>query len=147
MKEYFLNPEATAKTLTEDGFIKTGDLGFLDGEGRFVFLSRMGDVLRLGGYLTDPVEIENAIQDVVGVEKAQVVGVETDRGAKAFAFVIGSAAPADILIHCQQTLAGYKLPIHMEMVDTFPMTESANGLKIQRAKLRQMAQEIWNKRQ
>lgn len=145
MKEYFLNPEATKKTLTEDGFIKTGDLGFLDGEGRFVFLSRMGDVLRLGGYLTDPVEIENAIQGADSVEKAQVVGVETDRGVKAFAFVIGSSRPADILIHCRQTLAGYKIPVHVEVVDAFPMTESANGLKIQRAKLRQTAQEIWEK--
>jgi len=145
MKEYFLNPEATAKTLTEDGFIKTGDLGFLENEGLFVFLSRMGDVLRLGGYLTDPVEIENAIQEADGVHKAQVVGVETARGVKAFAFVIGSAAPADIFKHCQQTLAGYKVPVHMEMVEAFPMTESANGLKIQRAKLRQMAQGIWEK--
>lgn len=147
MKEYFGNSEATNKSLTEDGFIRTGDLGFQEEEGHFIFVARMGDVLRLGGYLTDPVEIESCLQGYPGISKAQVVGVDTDIGTKSFAFVTVQdryPATSDQLINfCKSRLAGYKVPVHVAFVEDFPMTESANGLKIQRSKLRENAEIIW----
>ncbi|MBL4906912.1 MAG: AMP-binding protein [Sneathiella sp.] len=147
MKEYFGNPQATKETFTSDGFIKTGDLGYQNEAGQFIFVARMGDVLRLGGYLTDPVEIENCLQEYDGIEQAQVVGVPTSKGVKAFAFVKSEAMAEihgkQVLEFCKSRLAGYKVPVHIEQVTSFPMTESANGLKIQRSKLREEASSRW----
>ncbi len=147
MKEYFGNQEATRKALTNDGFIRTGDLGVQEEERHFIFITRMGDVLRLGGYLTDPVEIESCLQEYPGISKAQVVGVDTTKGTKSFAFVTRKddhEVTSDQLIKfCKSKLAGYKLPVHIAFVEDFPMTESANGLKIQRSKLRENAIKIW----
>ncbi len=147
MSEYFLNEDATKKSITKDGYVKTGDLGYQEGDRGFVFLSRMGDVLRLGGYLTDPVEIEACLQELEEVHQAQVVGVETAKGVRAFAFVTGpdetAFDEASMIGHCKNSLAGYKVPVAIMCLDGFPMTESANGLKIQRSRLRQDAEKHW----
>lgn len=150
MKEYFGDDRATMKTLTSDGFIKTGDLGSQEDENSFLFIARMGDALRLGGFLTDPAEIENCLQKYPGISQAQVVGCETRSGLKAFAFVTcdreDEIVEAQVLAHCKARLAGYKLPIGVIVIEGFPMTESANGLKIQRSKLRDDAVILWQKR-
>jgi fatty-acyl-CoA synthase len=153
MLGYLGNPEATAKTLTQDGFIRTGDLGYLDGEinggdGRvaFTYLSRMGDTLRLAGYLVAPEEISNFLEGHPGVRGAQVVGVEGiagARGTQAVAFVIpaeGAAfSEAELQAHCAAGLARFKVPARVFAVEAFPVTESANGVKVQRGKLRELA--------
>ena len=64
MVGYYGNEKATAAAMTADGYVRTGDLGQLDGRGGFTFLSRMGDVLRLSGFLVNPLEIEMHIQKV-----------------------------------------------------------------------------------
>lgn len=143
MAEYLDNPDATAKTVTPDGYVKTGDLVIQHDERKFTFLSRMGDTLRLGGYLTDPVEIENVLNQYPGIAKSQVVGVDTDKGTKAFAFVVPRAAAnlnkEDLEAHCRDHLASYKIPIDYFVLEDFPVTQSANGVKIQRARLREIA--------
>lgn len=146
MAGYDNNPEATADTISADGFVKTGDLGYLTGPRSFVFLSRMGDVLRLGGFLVAPAEIEAHIQNLPGVAGCQVVGAESETGMRAVAFVVqepgAGLSPEDILAHCRGQLARYKVPAIAVFVDDFPTTKSANGTKIQRAKLREMAAEL-----
>jgi fatty-acyl-CoA synthase len=146
MVEYYLNPAATAEAVTEDGFIRTGDLGKLEPDGGFEFLSRMGDVLRLGGFLVAPAEIEAEVQSHQTVESVQVVGAASAAGNKAVAFVIpaeGCAVDeAAIQAHCARNLARFKVPVRVIPIETFPVTESANGIKIQRGKLRMMAEEI-----
>lgn len=148
MKEYWNNPEATAKTITPDGYIKTGDFAIQLDVDRFTFLSRMGDVLRLGGFLTDPVEIENCLTDHPEIEKAQVVGVETNFGTKAIAFlVLKQSVDLDmstLALYCKNRMAGYKVPVIFKTLDAFPTTLSANGEKIQRSKLRDDASALWN---
>src|SRR3990167_4401272 len=62
---------ATAETITADGYVRTGDLAELDGEGGFTFLSRMGDVLRLSGFLVNPLEIETHLQKLPGIAGCQ----------------------------------------------------------------------------
>ena len=145
MKEYYLNPEATAAEFTDDGFLRSGDLGELTEDGRFLYLQRMGDVLRLGGFLTSPAEIEAHIIGHDSVGDCQVVGVTTAEGAvRAVAFVImndGAAFDEDVLRqHCLDTLARFKAPVRLFALDEFPTTQSANGTKIQRAELRRMAE-------
>lgn len=144
MAEYLDDRAATAEALTDDGYVRTGDLAEIEPDGGFRFLTRMGDVLRLGGFLVAPAEIEAEIQTVPGIAAAQVVEVEAEGRPRAFAFVTAEpgAAPDEgaILGHCAARLAKYKIPAGVVTLDAFPVTQSANGTKIQRAKLRALAQ-------
>jgi len=145
MVGYFNNAQATAETLLADGFLRTGDLGLTHGDGRFTFLTRMGDVLRLAGFLVSPLEIESHLQSHGSIEAAQVVAVARPEGVRAVAFVVlrpGAAFDEGTLIaHCKAGLANYKVPLAVIPVEDFPRTPSANGAKIQRNKLRDMASE------
>ncbi len=146
MMEYFLNPEATAETITDDGFIRTGDLAELTEDGGFIFLSRMGDVLRLGGFLVAPAEIEARVLDHPSVGDVQVVGATVGGRNRAVAFVLaaeGQDVDEDAVIaFCAEGLARYKVPARVVVLDAFPTTQSANGIKIQKAKLRSMAEAL-----
>lgn len=143
---YFENPDATAAALTDDGYLRTGDLAVMEEDGGFEFLSRMGDVLRLGGFLVSPLEIESYLQTHPSINGAQVVEAASERGNRPVAFVTlepGADFDADAIVaYCKQGLAAFKVPVRTVKLDAFPITESANGMKIQRAKLRSMAQEI-----
>lgn len=145
MRRYEDNPEATAGAFTADGWFRSGDAGHVRGDGSFVFEARMGDVLRLAGFLTSPAEIEAFIEKHPAVERAQVVGVKTEKGLRPFAFVIPRAGArleeASLADHCRDGMANYKVPIRFVSVAEFPVTESANAVKIQRHRLREMAEE------
>ena len=73
MSEYYGDPGSTAEALTEDGFLRTGDLAQMERGGGFEYLTRMGDVLRLGGFLVSPAEIEAEVQAHPAVVGVQVV--------------------------------------------------------------------------
>ena len=143
--EYLHNPTATAESRTADGWFRTGDSAVLLGERRFRYLARMGDTLRLGGYTVSPADIESTIEQLPAVAQAQVVGVRHPRTGndRAVAFVRpspGSLVDADgIKEHCRARLASFKVPVHVEIVDTFPTTPSANGDKVRRDMLRELA--------
>lgn len=145
------------------------DPGNLDNR-TFTYHSRIGDVLRLGGFLVAPADIEAALLTFLSVAEAQVVAVDLPQGARPVAFVIlqpevmANAQPAvsetaadqpaadqaaargfderGAIAHCQGLLARYKVPIRVVPLPEFPVTPSANGNKIQRVKLREMAQAI-----
>lgn len=142
---YFGNPEATAEAFTPDGYYRSGDLGYSTSERAFVFLARMGDSLRLGGFLVSPAEIEDVVLQSPGIEGCQVVAVTHEGASRAVAFVIlrpGAVLdePA-LLAHVGSKLAKYKVPARAFAVDAFPVTTGANGTKIQKHRLREMAQE------
>lgn len=138
------NPEATAAAMTEDGFLRTGDAGRMRADGSFVYEARMGDTLRLAGFLTAPSEIEAHIETHPSVAGCQVVGVAAPQGPRAFAFVrpAGEAVYDEtaLLAWCRETMANYKVPVRAVPIDAFPVTHSANGTKIQKAELRRMAE-------
>ncbi|HVO15595.1 MAG TPA: AMP-binding protein [Alphaproteobacteria bacterium] len=146
MAGYYGDAEATARAMTEDGWVRTGDLARLVGDGSFVFETRLGDVLRLGGYLVAPAEIEAHIQRFPPVDACQVVGVQSPLGPAAVAFVTlrdgitfeESAARR----FCLHGLARYKVPMRFIVLSEFPTTTSANGTKVQRGRLREMAQRL-----
>ncbi len=146
MVGYYGNPEATRAAFTDDGFLRTGDLGYSTDERSFVFLARMGDTLRLGGFLVSPAEIEETLLAHPEVTAAQVVGVETAAGFKAFGFVIPKREEAfdeaSVIAHCAARIAKFKVPVHVRPIDVFPVTPGANATKIQKAKLRELAQAI-----
>lgn len=141
---YFNNPEATREAITDDGYFRTGDIGRLRGDGAFVYETRAGDAMRLGGFLVAPGEIEDEIKDCAGVADAQVVAVDLNGQARCVAFVIPQQEPPQpqaLTARLRERLAGYKVPARIYLVDAFPVTDSANGVKIQRARLRAMAME------
>lgn len=143
MVGYYGNDAATAETITGDGYVRTGDLAELDGDGGFTFLSRMGDVLRLSGFLVNPLEIESHIQAVPGISACQTIALPRPDGVRAVAFVILEAGAtldeAAVIAHCRRGLANYKVPMRIFAVPEFPVTPSPNGPKIQRARLRDLA--------
>ncbi len=146
MVGYYGNEQATAAALTPDGYVRTGDFAEMDGHGGFTFLSRIGDVLRLSGFLVNPLEIESHIQKVPGLEACTVVALPRPEGVRAVAFVIlapGAALDeAAVIAHCKRGLANYKVPLRVFAIDEFPVTPSPNGPKIQRNKLRETAERL-----
>ncbi|MDH3293869.1 MAG: AMP-binding protein [Acidimicrobiia bacterium] len=137
--------------LTRRGWFRTGDAAEMEDpiEGRdtFLYQARMGDVLRLGGFLVAPAEIEAALIDFPGVEAVQVVAVDRPTGTRPVAFVTGVAAgdagdhfdERAAIEHCATRLARFKVPVRIIPIEEFPTTPSANGTKIQKVKLRRLA--------
>ena len=141
---YFNNPEATRDAITADGFFRTGDIGRLRRDGSFVYETRAGDAMRLGGFLVAPGEIEDELKSCAGVADAQVVAVDLRGQARCVAVVIPAGEPPHqetLTARLRERLAGYKIPARIYVVDAFPVTDGANGVKIQRARLRAMAME------
>ena len=146
MLGYLDNEAATRKAFTEDGYFKTGDLGYTVSDTQFVFQTRMGDSMRLSGFMVNPVEIEQCVEDQPGVQACQVVAGTKGSKVLPVAFVIlrEGASPETALWTqaCKRVLAGFKVPVHFEIVTEFPSVQSANAVKIQKNKLREMADQI-----
>jgi fatty-acyl-CoA synthase len=142
---YLNNPQATAEAIDAEGWFRTGDIGYRRADGSFVYLTRAGDAIRLGGYLVSPVEIEEVIKAQPGVAAAQVVAVDLQGKTRAVAFVVPSpgaqVAAEAVIAQVAAQLAVFKVPARVWAVDAFPVVNSANGTKIQRNKLREMAQQ------
>jgi fatty-acyl-CoA synthase len=139
---YLDNDAATAKATTADGFFRSGDLGRLAGDG-FIYEARLGDTLRLGGFLVNPDEIEGFLLNLPGVAGVQVVAAPYDGDPVPVAFILpqpgATLDEASMLEACRGKLARFKLPKRIAMVEAFPFTDSPNGPKIQRVRLREMA--------
>ena len=129
----------------ERRWFRTGDLGRRDGPRRFTFLTRMGDALRLGGFLVNPAEIEEVVIRFPGVVDAQVVAAARPDGVRPVAWVIADRSvdgidEAALIEHCGRHLARFKVPVRVFTIDEFPTTPSANGTKVQRHRLREWAE-------
>ena len=140
---YLDDPDATREAFTPDGFFRSGDLGALVGDGSFLFKGRSGDVLRLGGFMVNPVEIETVLQGVGGIAEAIVVEIADARGNQPVAFV---RCPPDVAFdeaavraRVRAELAAFKAPRHYVRLDAFPTAMGPNGEKIQRGRLKEVA--------
>ena len=146
MAGYFEDENANRAATTADGWFRSGDLGYSVADDRFVFIARLGDALRLSGFLVSPAEIEDVLQQHASVQAAQVVGMETAAGVKPVAFVIPAAGTdfdeAALIAHCAANIAKFKVPQRVRALDAFPVTPGANATKVQKAKLREMAQAL-----
>ena len=144
MVGYYGNEKATAEVITPDGYVRTGDLASSTGDGSFTFLSRMGDVLRLSGFLVNPLEIETPHPEAAGHRRLPDHRRRLD-GVRAVSFVLlkpgAGVDEAALIAHCQQQIANYKVPQHVFAIDEFPHA-LANGNKIQHTKLREMAERL-----
>ncbi len=133
-----------ATVLTEDGWFRSGDLGTVNRDGGFDYLCRMGDALRLKGFLVEPAEIENRLAAHEAVALAKVVGIRGPGGeTEAVGFVVlrggRHAEPSALRAWCAEALARYKVPQAIYLIDEMPVTSGVNGTKIRAAALRDMA--------
>jgi acyl-CoA synthetase (AMP-forming)/AMP-acid ligase II len=139
---YLGDPDATGAALSADGWFRSGDLGRLTADGGFEYLSRLGDSLRLRGFLVDPAEIERRLERHPAVEVAQVVGVDRPgigQVAVAFVRLTGPVSEDELRTHCAAGIAGFKVPARFVVVDTFPTAAGPNGVKIRKSELRDRA--------
>jgi long-chain acyl-CoA synthetase len=141
MPGYFNRPEETAAALTPDGWLRTGDGGFLDENGYLFLTDRVKDMIVSGGENVYPVEVEEALAQHPDVAEAAVIGVPDERwGETVKAFVVArpntEPSPEELIAFARERLAGYKLPRSVEFVDDLPRTPSGKVLK---RKLRERA--------
>ena len=145
MKGYYKMPEETARTISPDGWLHSGDLGIMDEAGYVRVTGRIKDMIIRGGENVYPREVEEFLMGMPDVMDVQVVGVPSRKyGEEVAAFIIprkGAAiAPEDVRAFCRGQIAWYKIPRHIAVVDAFPLTASG---KIQKFRLREMAAERW----
>ncbi len=123
----------------EDGWWSTGDVGFLDATGDLFLVDRVKELVIVSGFNVYPVEVEEVIREVDGVDEAAVIGVEDpDTGEAVVAYVVAPGTdPATtgeaVRRHCEERLARFKRPSRIEVVDELPLTVTG---KVQKGRLR-----------
>src|SRR5689334_18904057 len=134
MAGYWNREEATAQTVTADGWLKTGDAGFKNADG-FVFVhDRVKDMIVSGGENVYPAEVENAIMGCPGVADAAVIGVPDDKWGEAVKAIVVAAPgeapdPTDIIAWARQRIAGFKAPKSVDFIDALPRNASGKVLR------------------
>ncbi|MEU1372634.1 AMP-binding protein [Streptomyces triculaminicus] len=142
MLGYWDEPERTAEAVDADGWMHTGDLAVMDEDGYVQIVGRIKDMIIRGGENVYPREIEEFLHTHPKISDVQVVGVPDEKyGEEIMACVILSD-PADTLTrdelarYCQGRLAHYKVPRHLRLMESFPMTVSG---KVRKVELREEA--------
>jgi len=149
MKGYYNNPEATAKVLSPDGWLRTGDLGFVDDEGYLFITGRLKDIIILGGENVLPADIEEVVDHVPGVRYSAAVGLDSERTGTQRLHVVAevrSESPADgeyralvrEIVSRVHESRGHR-PARVLLVKTGTIPKTSSG-KIQRSRLVQMIQ-------
>ena len=134
MQGYLDDPEATAATIDADGWLRTGDLGELDPDGRLRILGRKKDMFIVGGFNAYPAEIEGFLLEHPAVEQAAVVGVPDERlGQVGRAYVVAKAPVSedDLLAWAKQRMAGFKVPRSVRFLDRLPLNATGKVQKNQ----------------
>ncbi|MBI5591333.1 MAG: AMP-binding protein [Deltaproteobacteria bacterium] len=145
MKGYYNMPEATAKAIDPDGWLHSGDLGVMDGNGYVSITGRHKDMIIRGGENIYPREIEEFLYKMEGISDVQVVGVPSRKyGEEVGAFIIQKKGhdlqPSDVQDFCKGKISRYKIPKFIAFVDAYPMTASG---KVQKYILRQKSAGIF----
>jgi long-chain acyl-CoA synthetase len=134
MQGYWGRPDETAKTITEDGWLRTGDIARMDSDGYFYIVDRLKDIIIASGFNIVPREVEEVLFEHPKVQEAVVAGVpDAYRGETVKAYVVlrpGEAATADELIaFCAERLAPYKVPKYVEFRSELPKTQVGKFLR------------------
>ncbi|SDF22589.1 class I adenylate-forming enzyme family protein [Limimaricola pyoseonensis] len=132
MKGYFRNPDETAKVLGPDGWLKTGDLGKIDAEGRLHVVGRCKELIIRSGFNVYPPEVEAALNDHPAVVQAAVIGRARHGNEEVLAFVqCADPAPdaATLKAHVTGRLSSYKRPSKILIVDRLPAAATGKILK------------------
>lgn len=143
MQGYLNNAKATAETITEDGWLRTGDIAFIDSDGYLFIVDRLKELIKYKGFQVAPAELEATLVAIEGIIDAAVIGIPDDEaGELPIAFVISSGdGPDEATIHAHfaNNLATYKQLHQIRFVDEIP--KSASGKILRRVLRDQVAQE------
>ena len=134
MKEYLGDPEATAAAIDGDGWLRTGDIGYVDEDGNIHITDRKKDMYIVGGFNAYPAEIEGIMLQHPAVAQVAVVGIPDHRlGEVGAAFVVpragAEATAGELLTWCRDHMANYKVPRAVHFVESFPLTPSGKVMK------------------
>ncbi len=138
MKGYWQRPAETAKVFTGDGWLRTGDMGFMDEDGRFKITDRKKDMIIVSGFKVFPNEVEDVVMMHPGVLEVAAIGETDERSGEVVKIVVVRKDPAlseaELLEHCRKNLTGYKVPKLVEFRNE-PLPKTNIG-KILRRELR-----------
>jgi acyl-CoA synthetase (AMP-forming)/AMP-acid ligase II len=133
MAGYLDDPDETAKALSADGWLRTGDLGVMDEAGRLRIVGRVKDMFIVGGFNAYPAEIENALARHPAVRQAAVIGIPDERlGEVGMAFVVtadDTVTAEDVITWSRDQMANYKVPRVVEIVDELPVNATGKVVK------------------
>ena len=140
MKGYWQQPAATAETLDAEGWLKTGDIAVIDPDGFVRIVDRKKDLIIVSGFNVYPNEIEDVVMAHPNVANCAVIGVPDERTGEAVKlFVVARAQGVsleELKTYCKANFTGYKVPKHIVLRDSLPMTPVG---KILRRELRDIA--------
>jgi long-chain acyl-CoA synthetase len=144
-KGYWNKPEDTKETFQVDGWLRTGDAGYIDEDGFIFFVDRIKDLIIASGYNISPFDVESAMMKNPAVMEVAVIGVRDEyRGESVKAYVVlkegykDKIKSEDMLQFCKENMATYKCPREIEFIDALPKNSVG---KILRRELRRVEQE------
>jgi long-chain acyl-CoA synthetase len=133
MREYWNQPEETAKVLSKDGWLRTGDIGHMDESGFVYIEDRKKDMINVSGFNVYPNEVEDIAVAHPGVLEAAAVSQADEHSGEVVALFVVKKDPKvtaeDIIKHCHQSLTGYKVPRHVYFRDELPKTNVGKILR------------------
>ncbi|MFZ1493032.1 MAG: AMP-binding protein, partial [Candidatus Competibacter denitrificans] len=133
MYGYWNRPEETAKVMTDDGYLRTGDIAYVDKLGYIRIVDRKKDMILVSGFNVYPNEVEDVVARHPGVREVAAVGVPDEKSGEAVKIVVVKKDPAltaDALIaHCREHLTGYKLPRRVEFRSELPKSNVGKILR------------------
>ena len=126
MAGYWQRPDETAKVMTADGYLKTGDIGMMDARGFFTIVDRKKDMILVSGFNVFPSELEDLVSELPGVRECACVGVPDVLTGEAVKLVLVKRDPSltedAVRAHCRANLTGYKQPKFIEFRSELPKT-------------------------
>jgi long-chain acyl-CoA synthetase len=126
MAGYWNKPDETAKVMTQDGYLRTGDIARVDERGYVTIVDRQKDMIIVSGFNVYPNEIEDVVMSHPGVHEVGAIGVPDQKSGEAVKIVVVRKDPAltdvEIIAYCRQYLTGYKTPRQVEFRNTLPRT-------------------------
>ncbi|MEQ8410523.1 MAG: fatty acid--CoA ligase [Erythrobacter sp.] len=134
MSRYWNNPEATAETIDAEGWLRTGDAGYLDEDGYLYIHDRVKDMIISGGENVYPAEVENALYAHPGVADVAVIGVPSAKwGEEVKACIVvkpgETLSEAELIAHARDHIAGYKCPKSVDFIEALPRNPSGKILR------------------
>jgi len=133
MAGYWQRPDETARSITAEGFFRTGDIGTMDPDGYFRIVDRKKDMILVSGFNVYPNEVEDCLARLPGIGEAAVIGVPdgaAGEAVKAFIVPLDKALTAEeVKAHCKQHLAAYKCPKLVEFRTELPKSNVGKILR------------------
>lgn len=133
MKGYWNNPEETQKVFDRDGFLHTGDMGYIDADGFIYLVDRKKDIIIVSGFNVYPNEIEDVVATHPDVQEVAAVGIDNGAAGEIVKIFVVRKNPSlterQLIDFCRQSLTGYKVPKLVEFRDELPKTNVGKILR------------------